>query len=135
MTSDNLLSEGIVEFRRDRERREGNRAVEPVADPLGDRALRLGRWLAFESSDERRKRIERKQRLNMILGGASAEEIGRSAPQCTVDAILHAVSERGLVVLDEAANIERLSRCDAAALGQINHRVQQLLTRTREFSA
>ena len=39
----------------------------------------------------------------------------RATPQTTVEAIMVAVLERGLAALKDAANVERLSRCDLAA--------------------
>jgi hypothetical protein len=50
-------------------------------------------------------------------------------PQVTVEAIMHCVRERGLAALEEPENIERLLRCDPAALAEINKRVEALLQR------
>jgi hypothetical protein len=38
-----------------------------------------------------------------------------------------AVRERGLAALKDAANVERLARCDQAARAQINQRIAQLI--------
>jgi hypothetical protein len=43
----------------------------------------------------------------------------RPTPQATIEAIMHCVRERGLAAL----NLERLSRCDAAAIAQIDRRL------------
>jgi hypothetical protein len=43
----------------------------------------------------------------------------RPTPQVTIEAILSCVRERGIAALKELANLERLSRCDEAALAQI----------------
>ena len=51
---------------------------------------------------------------------------GDPTPQVTIEAVLHCVRERGLVALKEPANIERLTRCDAAARAQINKRIERL---------
>jgi len=48
-------------------------------------------------------------------------------PQATVEAIMFAVRERGLTALKDAANVERLARCDQAARAQINHRIARLI--------
>ena len=48
-------------------------------------------------------------------------------PQTTVEAIMYCVRERGLGALNEAANLERLSRCDPAARTQINKRIATLI--------
>jgi hypothetical protein len=49
-----------------------------------------------------------------------------STPQTTVEAILVAVRDRGLDALEEAANVERLVRCDQVARRQINERITRL---------
>jgi hypothetical protein len=55
----------------------------------------------------------------------------RPTPQVTVETIMWAVRERGLAVLNEPANIERLSRCDADALAQIDTRLAELKGRSQ----
>ena len=50
----------------------------------------------------------------------------RPTPQTTVEAILYCVKARGLSALQEAANLERLGRCDAAALAQIEKRMAKI---------
>jgi hypothetical protein len=47
-------------------------------------------------------------------------------PQVVVEAIWHCVRERGLSALDEPVNLERLRRCDAMTLAQIDARVAKL---------
>lgn len=54
----------------------------------------------------------------------------RATPQATIEAIAHCVRERGVQALKEDANIERLSRCDAAAKAQVNTRVAKLIEGT-----
>jgi len=49
-----------------------------------------------------------------------------ATPQATVEAIMIAVRERGLAALKDAANVERLARCDQAARAQINQRIARL---------
>jgi hypothetical protein len=44
----------------------------------------------------------------------------RPTPWVTVAALIHAVRLRGLAALDEPANVERLTRCDAAAKEKLN---------------
>jgi hypothetical protein len=53
-------------------------------------------------------------------------KIARAA-QATVEAIMVAVRERGLAALKDAANVERLARCDQAARAQINRRIARLI--------
>jgi hypothetical protein len=50
----------------------------------------------------------------------------RPTPQVTVEAIMYCVRTRGPAALKEPANIERLTRCDAAALAQIDKRMAKL---------
>jgi hypothetical protein len=50
----------------------------------------------------------------------------QETPQTTIEAILHCVRERGVAALKESANIERLTRCDAAAKVQIDRRIKKL---------
>jgi hypothetical protein len=44
----------------------------------------------------------------------------------TVEAIMLAVRERSLAALEEAANVERLVRCDQVARRQISERITRL---------
>ncbi|MGO8921402.1 MAG: hypothetical protein ACLQF4_00505 [Xanthobacteraceae bacterium] len=55
----------------------------------------------------------------------------RSTPKSSVEAIMHCVRERSLPALKEPANLERLSRCDAAAKAEINKRIEALLQQDR----
>jgi hypothetical protein len=47
----------------------------------------------------------------------------RPTPQATIEAIMYCVRARGLAALKEPANLERLSRCDAAAIAQLDRRL------------
>ena len=48
-------------------------------------------------------------------------------PSSTIETIMCTVRARGLSALKEHANIERLSRCDAAARKEINRRIESLI--------
>ena len=50
----------------------------------------------------------------------------RPTPQTTIEAILYCVRERGPKALHEPDNVERLARCDKAALAQIDTRIANL---------
>jgi hypothetical protein len=50
----------------------------------------------------------------------------KNRPTPQVEAVLHAVRERGLAALKEPATAERLKRCDAAARAEINERIEKL---------
>jgi hypothetical protein len=50
----------------------------------------------------------------------------RPTQQVTVEAIMLAIRERGLGALQEPVTKERLSRCDAAALAEIDQRITSL---------
>jgi hypothetical protein len=45
-----------------------------------------------------------------------------ATPQSVIEAIMYCVRERGLEALKEPANVERLSRCDKAAMVEIERR-------------
>jgi len=47
-------------------------------------------------------------------------------PRTMIEAILYCVRERGVAALDEPEDIERLRRCDAAALAKINQHIAEL---------
>jgi hypothetical protein len=50
----------------------------------------------------------------------------RPTPRTVVEAVLHTVRERGPAALHEPKNLERLRRCDAMALAQIDARLAKL---------
>jgi hypothetical protein len=54
----------------------------------------------------------------------------RPTPRVTVEAIWIAARERGLAALNEPATRERLARCDAAALMEIDARITRLKARS-----
>ena len=68
------------------------------------------------------------------LWDALSYERQRPTPQSTIEAILHFVRERGLAVLKEPANLERLKSCDAAAKIEINRRIASLVA-AKEIAA
>jgi hypothetical protein len=49
-----------------------------------------------------------------------------ATPQSTIEAILYCVRTRGLDALKEPNNVERLSRCDEAAMKQIRERIERM---------
>jgi hypothetical protein len=51
----------------------------------------------------------------------------RPTPKVTIEALMWCVRERGLSALREPVNIERLTRCDAAAKAQIDERIAKLI--------
>jgi len=51
----------------------------------------------------------------------------RATPRSTIEAVMHSVRERGLAALKEAANLERLQRCDDRAKAQINARIPRVI--------
>jgi hypothetical protein len=56
----------------------------------------------------------------------AAKPARRPTPQVTIEAVMYCVRTRGLPALQEPANLERLSRCDPAALAEINRRIDAL---------
>lgn len=55
-----------------------------------------------------------------------AEKQSPPTPQVVVEALLYCVRERGPEALNEPANIERLGRCDDAALAEIDRRISKI---------
>jgi hypothetical protein len=55
-------------------------------------------------------------------------------PRTTIEAIMWTVRVRGVAALREAANIERLSRCDSTARTEINERIGRLIA-AKEIAA
>jgi hypothetical protein len=54
------------------------------------------------------------------------DERQRPTPQTTIEAIMYCVRTLGTKALHEQANLERLNRCDDAALAQIDARIARL---------
>jgi hypothetical protein len=92
--------------------------IEPFEDLFGRSICRR----CLEAEDARR-RLEQ-------------QRLARPAtPQTTIEAVLHCVRERGAAALKEPANVERLSRCDAASRQQINSRIKKLIETKRITAA
>jgi hypothetical protein len=91
-----------------------------------------GRVLEVETSPDRLRLLRRLLNPSVSLERAYSElnnPCRFATPQVVVEAILHCVRERGVAALKEPANIERLSRCDAAAKAQIDGRIKKLIER------
>jgi hypothetical protein len=67
---------------------------------------------------------EDEARWKQELAAAQKSE-ERPTPRATIEAIMWCVGERGSQALHEPANIERLSRCDDAAIAEINARLKK----------
>jgi hypothetical protein len=74
-----------------------------------------------------REKLRRLRRLldDSVSIDRAMREIGadRPTPQMTVEAVLFASRARGLAALTEPDTQERLARCDAAAIAEINRRI------------
>lgn len=89
---------------------------------VGDLALDIiSTWL-MESSFERACRIAEEKAHQEPPKPRAVPP----TPQTTVDAVLYSLAKRGLGALLEPATKERLSRCDKAALAQIDACVRKL---------
>jgi hypothetical protein len=87
---------------------------------------RIDRVLVVETKQEQLVWLRELRDGNVPLDRLWHELNGaRSRPmlQVTIEAILSCVRERGIAALNEPVNIERLSRCDAGALAQIDARL------------
>jgi hypothetical protein len=49
----------------------------------------------------------------------------RPTPRATIEAVMHAVRERGIGALKEPATAERLARCDTEARAEINRQIEK----------
>jgi hypothetical protein len=91
---------------------------------------RGGRVLVLETKPEQVARLRRLMSDDVsIERGWNEVNDPRNrptTPQMTVEAIMVCVRERGVAALQEPANQERLSGCDAAARQQINERIEKL---------
>jgi hypothetical protein len=76
----------------------------------------------FESSLKRACRNAEDERQQT----APAKPRPRPTPQATIEAIMYCIRTRGPGALKEPANIERLRRCDKAALAEIDARMSKL---------
>ena len=56
----------------------------------------------------------------------TTERRSRPTPRTTIEAIMWCVRERGPQAIHELPNIERLSRCDDAAIAKIDARITKL---------
>jgi len=70
--------------------------------------------------DADRRRTRSKQHNGERLNDA------RPTPQATIEAVMHAVCERGIAALKEPMTTERLERCDATAKMEIEQRIASL---------
>src|SRR6516225_3791330 len=90
---------------------------------------RGNRTLIVETPPEDLARLRRLMRDNVSLASAWAElndPRNRPTPKATIDAVIHAVRERGLAALKEPVTAERLERCDAAAKAEIEQGIARL---------
>jgi hypothetical protein len=90
---------------------------------------RAGRTLIVEIWPERLKLLRRLMDPAFELShtwAALNDVNGRPTPRTTIEAVLHAVRERGPGALKEPATAERLERCDAAAKAEIERRIARL---------
>jgi hypothetical protein len=85
-----------------------------------------------EAKQHPRRRTPREQRTWKLLGDLSMEMMyaaylrDRPTPRTVIDAVVYCVLERGLAALKEPENVERLSRCDAAAKAEIDRQIEKI---------
>jgi hypothetical protein len=78
------------------------------------------------AADPEFQRLNRLNDVAISLQRAWEEMNGlhkRPVPQVIVEAIWHCVRERGLAAFNEAANRERLNKCDEAARAELKRRI------------
>jgi hypothetical protein len=83
------------------------------------------------ANSEKRSRTPREARTWQLLGDVvSLEHMyakylrDRPTPKAVIDAVVLCVRQRGIAALKEPANVERLSRCDEWARGEINKQIE-----------
>jgi hypothetical protein len=81
---------------------------------------------ASEREDPSTLRARRLLDDSVSIGRELNDPRNHPTPKATVEAIMHCVRTRGLAALKAPANLERLSRCDAAAKAEINERIEKL---------
>lgn len=89
---------------------------------------RAGWPLIAEIETERLKLLHGLMGDNVSLNNAwhkLNDPRNRPTPQTVIEAVLHAVRERGPAALKEPETRERLSRCDEAARTEINRRIEK----------
>jgi hypothetical protein len=105
-----------------------HRAGMPPFDVSGFEAL--VERLAVENKAKQRHRNTLPRDWDSMSVEALWDELNdprrRPTPRTTVEAILIDVRQRGIAALKDLVNIERLSRCDAAAKAQIDARISKL---------
>jgi hypothetical protein len=75
-----------------------------------------------------RRLLEQSLSLDTAYRAIQAEAARlRGTSEATIGAILVAVRGRGLAALEEPATLERLGRCDEAALQQLTERIARIL--------
>jgi hypothetical protein len=65
------------------------------------------------------------------MTGPASTPATRPTPRSTIEAIMLTVRGRGPRALHEPANIERLGRCDDAAIAEIDTRIKKLVEAKR----
>ena len=104
---------------------------DPCVNPLFCRACRDADRQKARNKPGHTEDLARLRRLmsdNVSLERTWAElNYSRNrTPQVTIEAMMHAVRERGLAALKEPATAERIEPCDAVARAEINQRIEKL---------
>jgi len=88
---------------------------------------------ACRRADAKVKRDEHNERLRALLcddvslvSAWTLIQKRRAASEATVDALWESIKESGIEALTDPANQDRLRRCDAAAISEINRRIAKL---------
>ena len=93
------------------------------------RKARAGHALIVETEPGRLKLLRHLMDDDVSLNAAwykLNDPRSRPTPEATINAVMHAVRERGLEALKEPATAERLERCDATAKTEIEQRIAKL---------
>jgi hypothetical protein len=100
-----------------------------VVSTFDDLCRKADKKRSAERKDPSTLRARRLLNDNVSIERAWAElndPLNHWTPKVTIEAVVYSIRERGLAALKEPANVERLSRCNAAAKAEIEQRIAKL---------
>ena len=118
----------------------GHQLIEVAVGPkIAEEALNIAMGMdTFEAAcrraDAKVKRNEHNERLRALLcddvslvSAWTLIQKRHATCQVTIEALWQSIRENGVEALTDFANQERLRRCDAAAIAEINRRIAKLM--------
>jgi hypothetical protein len=100
----------------------GDMDLDEAIDGLVDDDEMASFWKACDRADAQQKRDPKIERLRRLMDEDvtldrvyAAINSGRPTPEATIEAIKHAVRDRGVKAIEEPATKQRIENCDSAA--------------------